>query len=231
MSVTFIYGTGNPGKLWHMREMMDGTDVFIAGPGEYGLDLPDVEESGSSPLENARIKAAAYYGALKRPCFSCDSGLFIDGLADAEQPGVNVRTINGKRLSDGEMIAHYSAIAAKLGGRTRARYMNAVCLVISEDTVIEHFGDDISTKAFILTSVPHPKRMEGFPIDCLSADIETGRHYYDMALSEDKKWSITLGFRDFFRRAAETAEKLGFIDERTPERRRENQETIIIPWQ
>ena len=57
-------------------------------------------------IENARIKALAYYAALKRPVFTCDSGLYIDGLADSEQPGVHVRMVNGKRLTDDEMVVH-----------------------------------------------------------------------------------------------------------------------------
>ena len=37
----------------------------------------------------------------------------------------------------------------------------------------------IATEPFILVSEPHPKSVEGFPLDSLSVDIATGEYYYD----------------------------------------------------
>ena len=71
---TFIYGTGNPAKLAHMKNMLAPLDVKIIGLKETGIAIPEVNGNGSTPLENARIKALAYYSVLKHPVFSCDSG-------------------------------------------------------------------------------------------------------------------------------------------------------------
>lgn len=43
-----------------------------------GYQIPTVWENGTTPLENARCKASAYYKAFGRPVFSCDSGLYFD---------------------------------------------------------------------------------------------------------------------------------------------------------
>jgi 8-oxo-dGTP diphosphatase len=99
-----VYGAGNPAKLDYMRRMLASTSVRFLGAAETGVTLPGVDESGNTPLENARIKALAYYDALKRPVFACDSGLYIDGLPEDEQPGVHVRMVGGKRLTDDEML-------------------------------------------------------------------------------------------------------------------------------
>lgn len=72
----FVYGTGNPAKLDHMRRMLAPLNLNFIGAKETDITLPDVDESGNTPLENARIKALAYYKALKRPVFACDSGLY-----------------------------------------------------------------------------------------------------------------------------------------------------------
>lgn len=195
---TFIYGTGNPAKLTSMRECLAPIGVKIIGLKELDAKIPEVDETGNSPLENARIKAHAYYSALKRPVFACDSGLYIDGLPEDEQPGVHVRMVNGKRLTDDEMIAHYAAIADKLGGKAASRYKNAICLIVSDDKIYEHFGDDISTETFHIVSKPHPKRVEGFPLDSLSVNIKSGE--YSWADTEMREYSWEDGFRAFFRR-------------------------------
>ena len=85
-------------------------------------------KAGTIRSKNAVIKAEAYFEQLHLPVFSCDSGLYIEGLDDARQPGVHVRTIGGKRLTDDEMIAYYAAIAEEMGGTCRAVYHNAICL-------------------------------------------------------------------------------------------------------
>ncbi len=53
---TFIYGTGNPAKLTHMKNMLEPLDVKIIGLKETGIAIPEANENGSTPLENARIK-------------------------------------------------------------------------------------------------------------------------------------------------------------------------------
>jgi len=100
---TFVYGTGNAGKIQFMREVFEPLGLNLISIGDLPLVLPVVDESGNSPLENARIKALAYYKALREqtdtdyPVFSCDSGLYIEGLRENEQPGVHVRRVNGKK--------------------------------------------------------------------------------------------------------------------------------------
>jgi 8-oxo-dGTP diphosphatase len=196
---TFIYGTSNPAKLQSMRDCLTPLNIKIIGLKETGIMIPDVDENGDTPLDNARIKALAYYAALKRPVFACDSGLYIDGLSDDEQPGTHVRLVNGKRLNDDEMVAHYAEIAGKLGGKAVARYKNAICLVINEDEVYEHFCDDISGEAFCIVDKPHPKRIEGFPLDCISVHIESGEYYYWHDRDNDAGM-VFKGFQTFFRK-------------------------------
>jgi XTP/dITP diphosphohydrolase len=192
-----LYGTGNPAKLNTMRKALAGLGLELIGLKDLSMQFDDVEEAGSDPLENSIIKARAYAKHVDLPVFSCDSGLYIEGLPQSEQPGVNVRTVGGKRLSDDEMIEHYSAIARRLGGSAVAQYRNAICL-IAGGRMVTHFGADIASQRFVLTTVPHVKRIEGFPLDSLSVHLATGKYYYD--LSRLEKGSTDEGFRNFFLR-------------------------------
>jgi 8-oxo-dGTP diphosphatase len=45
----------------------------------------------------------------------------------------------------------------------------------------------INTEHFILTSKPHQKRVEGWPLDSLSKDIQSGKYYYDIDRIWDNK--------------------------------------------
>ena len=192
----FVYGTGNESKLLMMKDMLSLLPVEIVGLRSVLTAIPQIEENGNNPLENAVVKATAYYDVLKTPVFSCDSGLFIEELDDLHQPGVHVRTINGKYLTDDEMIAHYSSIAKKCGGSCHAVYRNAICLIYDNNHTYKYMGDDISGESFIISSSPHPKRREGFPLDSLSVHIDSGFYYFD--LDQKRSSSTATGFQNFF---------------------------------
>lgn len=174
-----LYGTGNPAKLASMRRGLAQKDVDILGLSDMPVPPPVVEEKGSSPLENARIKAEAYFRFYGIPVFSCDSGLYFDGVPDEEQPGIHVRNVNGRHLSDDEMIEYYSKLARRYNNPV-GRYLNAICLVLDGEHIYSAMDDSLATQPFILTSVPHATRKDGFPLDSLSVDIATGKYYYDL---------------------------------------------------
>ncbi|ARC86699.1 ham1 family protein [Clostridium argentinense CDC 2741] len=199
-----LYGTSNPAKLAHMKKVLEGLDIEIIGLKDINLKFDEIDESGNEPLENARIKALAYYKTYKSPVFSCDSGLYIEGLSKENQHGVHVRRVNGKSLDDEEMINHYSSLVRKLGGQAKARYKNGICLVIDDKNIFEYDGEDIGTGNFIISSKPHEKRNVGFPLDSLSVDIESNMYYIDIENNKRNKDDNIQneGFREFFKRTA-----------------------------
>lgn len=194
-----LYGTGNPAKLSAMRRRLDGLDIEIIGLKELQADIPKVPEDGSTPLENARQKALAYYQAFHMPVFSCDSGLYFEGVPDEVSPGVHVRTVNGKYLTDEEMLAHYSALASKYGDLL-AYYKNAICFVMDDEHIYEAMVPSMESEKFLITAKPHSRiRKEGFPLDSLSVDIESGKYYYDLEEEELDEVAVEEGFLEFFK--------------------------------
>ena len=192
-----LYGTSNPAKFATMKRITKSLDIELIGLKDLNLPIPEVDESGKSPLENAKIKARAYYEAFQMPVFSCDSGLYFDGLPDELQPGTHVRRVNGKALSDAEMTEYYAALAKKHGDRLIGRYKNAICFIVDGETEFCGFDDSLATEPFMLVSKPHPKRVEGHPLDPLSIDIATGKYYHDLEYKSVDK-SIDEGFKAFF---------------------------------
>lgn len=197
--MTLVYGTGNAAKLEIMKRYLAGFEkIRLVGLKELDCEWKEPEECGNDPMENARQKALAYYRICGLPVFSGDSGLYIEGLSREEQPGVHVRRVGGKNLTDEEMREHYKGIAARLGGRCVARYHNALCLVFSEDETYESQAEELSWDSFYLTTEERPQKQAGFPLDAISADCRTGRHYYDQEQELEEDGS---GYRRFFEEA------------------------------
>lgn len=198
-----LYGTGNRAKLSAMRSRLKQLDIELIGLDDLraeGKTIPQVVEDGKSPLENARLKAIAYYEAFHIPVFSCDSGLYFDNVPEAIQPGVHVRNVNGKCLTDDEMIDYYSGLV-KIYGNLVARYRNAICFVQDDTHIYEAMEPSMESEKFILTDKPHSiVRKKGFPLDSISLDIKTNKYYYDLPTDRLEQVAVEDGFLDFFKR-------------------------------
>lgn len=196
-----LYGTGNQAKLSVMKSRLEKIGINLIGLSDLkaeGKMIPEVLETGNSPLENARIKALAYYEAFQIPVFSCDSGLYFDNVPDEIQPGVNVRNINGKCLSDEEMMEYYAGLVQKYGNLV-AKYRNAICFVMDEQHIYEAMDLSMESEKFLLTDKPHSViRKKGFPLDSMSLDIKTGKYYYDLTEDELEQLAVEDGFLEFF---------------------------------
>lgn len=194
-----LYGTKNKAKIASMKRIVQSLGIEIIGLDEIGQPLPVIEESGSNPLENAIIKANTLYKTLQIPVFSCDSGLFFDGLDDHLQPGTHVRRINNKELSDEEMITYYSSLAKQHQNQLIGHYQNAICFIYDEKHIFKSMDISLSTEPFILVSQPHKKRVEGFPLDSLSVDIQSNKYFYDLEDITVDQSAIEIGFYKFFK--------------------------------
>ena len=201
MKMKLLYGTGNPAKLSAMRRRLEKFDIELIGLNDLkaeGITVPVVPEDGKTPLENARQKATAYYEAFHIPVFSCDSGLYFDNVPDEVQPGVHVRNVNGKCLSDEEMMEYYAGLVRQFGNLT-ARYKNAICFVMDEEHIYEAMEPSMESEKFILTDKPHSTiRKKGFPLDSMSVDRKTGKYYYDLPEEKLEQVAVEDGFLEFF---------------------------------
>ena len=193
-----LYGTSNPAKIDFMQKRVESLGIKILSLNDIAAPKIEIDENGNDPLENARIKALAYYQTLKIPVFSADSGLYIDGLDDERQPGLYIRRVQGRSLTDDEMITHYSSLAEEFGGKVTAHYKNAICFVLDEETIYEHMAEDIASKPFFIVSKPHEIRSKGFPLDSLSVCTKSGQYYNDLKQKESKYPED--GFTAFFKR-------------------------------
>src|SRR3569623_3372648 len=79
-----LIATHNKGKLAAFRELFSPLGIVLISAGELGL--PEPEETGTTFVENARLKAHAAAKASGMIDLADDSGLCVDALGG--EPGV-----------------------------------------------------------------------------------------------------------------------------------------------
>ena len=79
-----VIATHNAGKLREMKELLAPYGIAAVSAGELGLAEPD--ETGTTFLANAEIKARAAADVSGLPSFADDSGLCVDALGG--DPGI-----------------------------------------------------------------------------------------------------------------------------------------------
>lgn len=79
-----VVATGNPGKLAEIRHVLADRSVELVAQGELGI--PEADETGTTFVENAIIKARHACAVSGMPALADDSGLIVDALNGA--PGL-----------------------------------------------------------------------------------------------------------------------------------------------
>lgn len=194
-----LLGTTNPSKVERFKKLLRGCDVEFLTLKDLNI-TDEPREQGATPEENARIKAR-FYGQYFDAVICNDSGLYFDALplSDPRQPGLNIRTPQGKkRLDDEEMIAYYAGLIHSLGGKVQAVYLDGMA-VYCGGHVYSFMENNETTRAsaFYMVDAPSPLRHPGWPLDSLSVNRYTGRYFVDKekAAPDEKsvKENIMLG--------------------------------------
>lgn len=94
-----VLATKNLGKIAEFDRLLNqfASDIKVLGLSDYP-DMPEVEETGTTLSENARLKAKAISKFTNLPALADDSGLFIDALNG--QPGIYSARFSGYEGSD-----------------------------------------------------------------------------------------------------------------------------------
>ena len=79
-----VLASGNAGKLAEFRMLLDGTGIEAVPQGEFGI--PDADETATTFVENALLKARQATAMSGLPALADDSGLCVDALGGA--PGL-----------------------------------------------------------------------------------------------------------------------------------------------
>lgn len=185
MDMKVLIGTTNPSKVKRFEELLADNRIEFVTLKDLNI-TQEPQETGSTPEENARIKAA-FYGRFCDRVICNDSGLYFDCILpeDPRQPGLNIRAPKGRRLDDEEMISYYSALIRELGGKTLAYYLDGIA-VYNRGKIHTYLDQQGKLAAFYMVDTPSPDRHPGWPLDSLSLNkntlsyfTEQGNNIYD----------------------------------------------------
>jgi len=177
-----LFATENPAKAKRFAKGLLENGIELVTLNDISTSLV-VEENGKDAIENALIKAKAYYNETKMVTMAMDDNLYIDNIPANLQPQTFVRRINGKRLSDEEMIEHYSALAHNYGenGKLTARWVSGIAVV--NNGIAKTYT--ICNEDFNISEIPTKKITPGYPLNSISIDIKLDKYFTDIT-EEDK---------------------------------------------
>ncbi len=156
----FIIATHNPKKLAELSRILAPLGIRAVTDRELGITLPEVEETGETFLENARLKARSACQFSGYPAIADDSGLMVDALDGA--PGVRSARYSGEGATDEKNNQKLlQALQQVPEGQRGAQFVCAICCVFPN-------GDELTAEGICRGRIGfEPKGSGGFGYDPL----------------------------------------------------------------
>ena len=176
-----LFATTNPAKVKNYKDKLENKGIKVLTLKDLNINL-NVDEKGNTAIENAVIKAKAYGKESGMITIGMDTNLFLEKVSDKEQPGTHVRRVNGKTLSDEEMIEYYSKLANKYGGKLEATWVNGVAIYNKGEVKTYSFNKN----KFYLIDKVSPIRHTGYPLDSISIIPDFNKCLTDLNEEESK---------------------------------------------
>ena len=168
-----IFASGNAGKVREAGQLLDGLSIDVLPQSEF--NVPEVEETGLTFIENAILKArnAAHHTGL--PAIADDSGIAVDVLQG--RPGIYSARFAGVGASDEENLNKLVSLVKSFPEQERtARFICSMVYLGHEEDLTPMIAEGVWEGQLLL----EPKGQDGFGYDpifyvsseqCTSAEL------------------------------------------------------------
>ncbi len=137
-TMKLLIATHNRGKLGEYREIFADLLLDLVTLDDVGI-RDDVDETGATFAENARLKALQYARQSNLLTLADDSGLEVDALGG--EPGIRSKRYAGENASDADRIAFLlSKLRDVPRAQRAARFHCAICIALPNGTLYETDG-------------------------------------------------------------------------------------------
>jgi XTP/dITP diphosphohydrolase len=183
MSVRVVLASRNAHKLIELRRILEqvGLDIDLVGTDEFP-DLPDVEETGSSFVANALLKAREVCAFTGLPAIADDSGISVDALNG--MPGIYSARWAG---THGDDLANLNLLIAQLdhvASNRRGAAFHCAAAIVTPD------GDERVVEGILEgTLLTEPRGTSGFGYDPIFVPL--GYELTTAEMSDDEKDAIS----------------------------------------
>ena len=136
---SFIIASNNPHKVEELDRILNPLGIKSVTAKDAGINLSEVEETGETFAENARLKAQSAYKISGMPAVADDSGLMVDALNGA--PGVFSARYAGENATDAEKISKLLSELKDVPDSERtAAFVSSICCILDDGSMIEVSG-------------------------------------------------------------------------------------------
>ena len=151
-----LLATGNRAKLYELRSLLQELPYKLVTPSEVGIST-EVEETGSSLEENARLKASLSATRSGLMALADDSGLEVDALGG--KPGVLSARYAGKNASDTDLINYLLSQLEEVPWEERQARFRCVIAIAMPDGQVKLISGECQG---IITLEPKGERGFGY---------------------------------------------------------------------
>lgn len=179
-----LFATSNQSKLDRFKQGLLENDIELLSLKDLNINV-EVNENGKTAIENALIKARAYYNETHIPVMGMDDTLYLEGVPENKQPGLFVRRVGGKTLTDEEMIEHYTGLVKQYGknGKLNCKWVYGLAVINEkgeENTYTWSKGN------FYMVEEPSNIINKGYPLNSISKYKDLDKYFTDIT-EEDKE--------------------------------------------
>lgn len=177
----YVIATNNFKKLAELERILNPLGIEAIPASQAGVNLEEVEETGETFAENARLKAESACRITSLPAIADDSGLMVDALGG--RPGVYSARYAGEDATDAQRIEKLLEEMLPVPEEERtARFASAICCVYPDGESIDVYGECEGRIAH------QPMGEGGFGYDPIFV-VEGGLSYAQLSKEEKDKIS------------------------------------------
>ncbi|MEG0267134.1 MAG: non-canonical purine NTP pyrophosphatase [Bacilli bacterium] len=183
-----LFATSNETKSKRFSKGLLKKDIEVTNLRELNIKLEEPED-GINSIENALIKAREAYKKTNMTVIGMDDSLYLENVPDNIQPGLYVRRVNNKTLTDEEMLDYYTDLVKKYGnnGRINCKWIYGLALINKNG---EEFTYTWSKDNFYMVDILSDKINPGYPLNTISKYKVTDKYFTDMTEDDKKKVNV-----------------------------------------
>jgi len=178
-----VVATRNMGKLREFQTLLRPLNCEIRSLADFAgaTEGVEIEESGSTFAENARLKAAGYSRLVLFPVLADDSGLEVEALGG--RPGIHSARYAGPDASDADRVRKLLGELENCAGDRNARFVCALALARNGEVIAESEG---SCSGVI---IGESRGSKGFGYDPIFLFPELGKTFAELDEAEKNQYS------------------------------------------
>jgi XTP/dITP diphosphohydrolase len=176
-----MIATNNPGKLSEIADLLKDFPLKLVSPKDLGINL-EVNETGDTYEENARLKALAFMQASGLASLADDTGLEVDALGGA--PGLHSKRYSPQPdASDADRRKLLVKNLEKYPRPWTARFVCSVALVALDVNI------EIANGVCEGEIIPEERGTQGFGYDSIFLFPEISKTMAELDLAEKNRIS------------------------------------------